>query len=290
MTAAGEAQHRRSKGKLMGSDRPKNTSGAKKEPTDEGKNIGQNIDFLFKELGQNSLKSFGSKFGVSDDTAGRWIKSGTRSFDDTITIERAFELRTNSLRLPHDKFVEYFKNRLTDPPPLPQSQSVESSWGKTLEFAKKIKTLEPIFLYYWSTVDKAIIANQCKLTFAPDTGVAFSFNNPCHEGPNSPTKIGELEFSGHLRLIGNAITFEVYSHEPVPEPASGVGTPGTATAPGIARGRMVGFQTHIKGENFITDFKFILLSKPVEKLRKTDRIPREDVVEPLLAFFEDELK
>lgn len=272
-------------------DRAKKTNGAKKKPTDEEKNIGQNIAHLFKELGQNSLKAFGSKFGVSDDKAGRLVSGGTRSFDDTIAIERAFALRVNSLRLPHDEFVEYFKNRLTDPPALPQPRAVAGSWANTLEFARKIKTLEPIFLYYWSSVDKAIIANQCTLTFAPETGIAFSFNNPCHEGPKSPTKTGELEFSGHLRLIGNAITFEVYSHEPVPEPASGIGTPGTAVAPGIARGRMVGFQTHIKGQTFITDFKFILLSnpQPSDKLQKTDRIPREDVTEPLLSFFEDEL-
>jgi hypothetical protein len=274
----------------MGSDRPKKANGAKKKPTDEGKNVGQNIGFLFKELGQNSLKNFGSKFGVSDDTAGRWIRSGTQSFDDTISIERAFELRLNSLRLPHDDFVRYFRNRLTDPPPLPQPLAVASSWSKTVEFAEKIKTLEPIFLYYWSSVDKSIIANRCELIFTPETGITFSFFNPCHEGPTSPIKTDELQFSGHLRLIGNAITFEVYSHERVPEPASGIGTPGTAAAPGVARGRMVGFQTHIKGENFIADFKFILLSKPGERLRKTDRIPREDVIEPLLSFFEDELQ
>lgn len=273
----------------MSADRPKKGHGAKKKPTDEEKNIGQNIGFLFKELGQNSLKAFGSKFGVSDDTASRWIKSGTQSFDDTISIERAFELRINSLRLPHDDFVRYFRNRLTDPPPLSQPQSVASSWSKTVAFAGQIRTLEPTFLYYWSNIDKAIIANRCELTFTRETGIAFSFFNPCHEGPSSSTKTGELEFSGHLRLIGNAITFEVYSHEPVPEPASGIGTPGTATAPGISRGRMVGFQTHIKGENFITDFKFIILSKPHERLQKTDRIPREDVIEPLLSFFADEL-
>ncbi|WGR90943.1 hypothetical protein MTX26_09800 [Bradyrhizobium sp. ISRA443] len=69
-----------------------------------------------------------------------------------------------------------------------------------------MKTLEPLFLYYWSSVDEAIIANRCKLTFTPETGIGFSFFNPLHEGPKSSTKIGELEFSGYLRLIGKAIT------------------------------------------------------------------------------------
>ncbi|WGR90944.1 hypothetical protein MTX26_09805 [Bradyrhizobium sp. ISRA443] len=79
------------KGQSMASDRRKKANDTKRKPTDEEKNIGQNIGFLFEELGENSLKRFGSKFGVSDDTVGRWIKSGTRSFDDTITIKRTFE-------------------------------------------------------------------------------------------------------------------------------------------------------------------------------------------------------
>ncbi len=52
---------------------------------------------------------------------------------------------------------------------------------------------------------------------------------------------------------------------------------------------MVGFQTHTSGDDFITDFKFILLSKPSDGLQKTDRIPRDDGTEPLKSFFADEL-
>lgn len=173
---------------------------------------------------------------------------------------------------------------------LRQPQAVIDSWSRTIAFWNKISELEPIYLYYWSHVDRKIISNRCEFRFAPETGVEFSFINPLHKGPESHEKIGEIRYSGNLRLIGNLFTFEVYSHEQPAEPAAGIGKPGTPTAPGIARGRMVGLQTDDSGNDIITNLKFIILSKPDQRLRTTDRIDREAVTEPLLSFFKEELK
>lgn len=268
------------------------TDRRKLDKQNEKKLIRQNIRILYEELGnERTHKGFGRMIGFSADTVGRLINVGTNRFDHTTPIELAFQLRHGSLRMLHDDFVRYFRNRSAEVPALRQPEIIFASWEKTVAFAEKLKSLQPIFLYYWSRVDESIIANRCEFHFSPDAGIEFSFFNPIHDGPNSSTKTGEMRYAGHLRLIGDCLAFEVYSHEETPEPASGIGTLGTKTLPGVARGRMVGRQTRMSGENFITDFKFILLSKPqpADRLQTTDRIAGEKVPEPLASFFEEEL-
>jgi hypothetical protein len=49
---------------------------------------------------------------------------------------------------------------------------------------------------------------------------------------------------------------------------------------------MVGIST---SEKIIRAFRFILLADPNPALRRTDRIYKEEALDPLLGFFADEL-
>ncbi len=171
-------------------------------------------------------------------------------------------------------------------------EAIVKFWKETKAFAEELAASKPVFLYYWSHGDHAIIGNACEIEFSENSGIKFSFLNPEHteRTPGAPKKRDNM-FSGRLTVTGSTFTFQVYSDEFDPEPALGIGRYNVPNASDIAQGRIVGLETTDDHRKDFAFFKFILLSnpQPAADLQLTDRICVKRLSTTLAKFFEDEL-
>ena len=260
----------------------------------EQANLDANIRHIRRKSKEwRSYADFGTKTGLGEHVV-EHISTGRTPINErhSAAIERAFGLRRGTLKMNPKDFGVYFASPLTEIS-LVQPKALASSWNETANFAEKLKALTPVFLYYWSHKDRAIIGNKCSFAFSQEAGLQFSFKNPEHESrePGAAKKRIEHTFSGRLNVVGPGITFEVFSNERIPEPASGVGyLPGAPNALGITQGLIVGFHTEDDTRKSIGHFRFILISKPAVHLRKTDRICLSGLSYELSKYFAGELR